>query len=679
MPHISDYVGDIDWSLPWFLENPDPNVYFERPWVVVDIETTNLEKGSALEPKNRLVCAAWTTSWDREIHYCRGGEWEQHELVEALRRVVDDQGFIVAHNAKFELHWFARMGLDLYNVLTYDTMLGEYVLGGNRWNYAHLSLDKLDKKYGGKGKARIIDAMMKGGVCPSEMPRKLLEARVRQDVRQTANIFRRQRRTLRQQGKLHLAFQRNLLSPCLTWIEQRGIGLDAEAVREAYEASSAELAELNTKLEAFTGGINWKSTQQKAKFLYGRPKHPEAALQYPGLGFPEPTRHGKPWRNKPSKAFPNGAPKTDDAALASLVPKTKRQREFLELLRAAANKHAEVSKTLAFFQGICNEYGEVFYGQFNQAATFTHRLSSSGRKRTFETIRTDKDKPATKSVQFQNFPNKFKSLIKAKREGWWIGESDGSQIEFRAATFVGQDQKALWNIRHDVDQHKLTGSVLLQKAVGEITKEERRLAKPDTFKPLYGGQSGTEAQQRYYAWFRQEYNEIYQTQEGWTMTVLQEKKLRLPWGIEFFWPRTRMSRDGYIDNTPSIFNYPIQNLATAEIVPIAVVFLWHRLHAAGARTELVNTVHDSAIAEVPPDEVSLWHRLSAQCFTMDVYAFLERVYNIEFNVPLGVESSVAPRWAGDGGEAFELNVEFDGEYWFKGDRALDNEQSPALS
>ena len=117
-------------DLPWFLTDPDPDIFVNNPqYVVVDFETTVLEKGSALNEDNKLVLAVWQCSWEDTPKQVLGGEFEMTQLVEDC----ESADFIVAHNAKFELQWLKRCGLALEEVLIYDTLLGEYVLGGNKW------------------------------------------------------------------------------------------------------------------------------------------------------------------------------------------------------------------------------------------------------------------------------------------------------------------------------------------------------------------------------------------------------------------------------------------------------------------------------------------------------------------------------------------------------------------
>ena len=47
------------------------------------------------------------------------------------------------------------------------------------------------------------------------------------------------------------------------------------------------------------------------------------------------------------------------------------------------------------------------------------------------------------------------------------------------------------------DVHKYTASIIFDKAEADVTKEERTAAKAHTFKPLYGGFSGTPREMAY--------------------------------------------------------------------------------------------------------------------------------------------------------------------------------------
>jgi DNA polymerase I-like protein with 3'-5' exonuclease and polymerase domains len=656
--NISELTAYLDkGGLPWWLEPPDPSVYLRAPYLVFDFETMNLDKGFAGNPLNDVVSAAWYKSGDREVQYHRGGMLDQDKLLDDIRVVLATKGFLVAHNAKFDIQWLARMGVPMERIFVYDTMIGEFVLAGNR--RVKLDLGSVAVRYNMGEKASYVDQLMKGGVCPSEMPPKYLRARAIRDVKQTLGIFLEQRQALACEGKLPIQFTRCIFTPVLADMEMQGLCVDQTRTYQEHSTATMELGIARAEFNTLFGEVNTRSTQQMAKMIYGT------------LGFKELQGYrGKAIRNKPSKAFPGGAPKVDTKTLEKLVVTTDAQREFIRLRKEIGKKDAALTKALDFFKGIVDEYEGIFYGQLNQCIAQTHRLTSSGRRRFMAYLEKEL------GIQMQNMPGAYKDLIKPKREGYKIADADGSQLEFRVAAFLGQDTQAIYNIRHDVDQHRLTALVinnLTTTAWDALSKAKKKSlrggAKAHTFKPLYGGTRGTESEMEYYQWFRDEYYELAAVQKGWTETVLDKGYLKLPWGMIFYWPTCRQNdRTGYIDFTPSIYNYPVQSLATAEIIPIALTYMWYRAKQNDDRIKLINTIHDSGTAEIPAGTEELWKALAAQCFSLDVYGYLKEVYELDFNVPLGVGVSIGERWESPDSEEWEINVEQDGEYWVKGDR-----------
>ena len=242
-----------------------------------------------------------------------------------------------------------------------------------------------------------------------------------------------------------------------------------------------------------------------------------------------------------------------------------------------------------------------------------------------------------------------------------MGEIDGAQLEFRVAAHLGRDGVALRDIVRGRDIHKYTASILNGIPMSEVTGRQRQLAKADTFKPLYGGQSGTPTQQAYYRAFKERYSGIAACQTRWTHEVLRHKFLTTEWGLRYYWPDTKLTRSGYITNSTSIFNYPVQAFATAEIIPIALVCAWHRMK--DMKSFLVNTVHDSIIAELHPAEVDLWHELANQCFIVDVYALIHDMYNINLTIPLGAGVTIGTHWANTEAKESETKYEAGPEYY----------------
>lgn len=597
-------------TVPEFITHPNPEIYNSDNYIVLDTETTNLEKGSAINTDNKLVVTVYRSNGDTKL--VEGNQYQIKEVIDEIYK----HDFLVAHNAKFDLQWLARAGLDLSKILIFDTQIAEYVLLGNK-AVGNLSLSSVSKKYGFGGKAPFIDICMKGGVCPSKMPRSLLNKRCIKDVEQTESIFLEQRRLLLESGRLGTLYTRCILTPVLADIEFNGLHLDGDKVEETYNDYTRRLNKCREQLEDLSGGINFRSSKQLGEFLYGE------------LGFSEfKDRRGNSIRT------PGGGRKTDATTIAKLKPRSKRQRAFLEAYTEFNRLTAAISKNLEFFYGAVKELEGTFNGQFNQTITQTHRLSSSGRKTKFKQF----DKP--KSVQFQNLPRAFKPMFTARSSGWSIAEIDGAQLEFRVAAHLGRDDTATEAIRTGFDVHSFTAQTLTN--AGQPTT--RQDAKADTFKPLYGGQSGTKAQQAYYKAFRERYKGITETQNKWITTVLATKQLTIPSGLTFYWPNTKLEGD-YITNTPSICNYPVQSYATADIIPIAVTRLWHDMKSNNMKSFLINTVHDSAIAELHPEEEELFSKLAFNAFTSYVYYYLHTVYNDDFTVPLGAELKIGSHWS----------------------------------
>ena len=86
-------------ELPQFIKTPTPEMYLDASKaLVLDFETTNIEKGSALNPDNRIVLAVWRTG--HRHHYKWGGEMEQEELVKALTATISHDAKVTVSEAE---------------------------------------------------------------------------------------------------------------------------------------------------------------------------------------------------------------------------------------------------------------------------------------------------------------------------------------------------------------------------------------------------------------------------------------------------------------------------------------------------------------------------------------------------------------------------------------------------
>jgi DNA polymerase I-like protein with 3'-5' exonuclease and polymerase domains len=555
--------------LPLFISEPDPRRYLGDNYLVLDFETevNDGRYGNALDARNGLQLACWCFSNGRASSHW-GTEFDQKQLAKAISSV----DFIVAHNAKYELGWLTRIGVDTSKLLCFDTKIAEYVLLGNLAAgnpesgvpRVSTSLDDCSIRRGHRPKDPIVDRWMKNGIKVSQMPMRWVTQRCIQDVQSTHALFLSQREALARTGRLGVLYTRCILTPVLAAIEAEKIHLDADRVRATHTEYARELSALECEFTSLTGGINWRSPKQTATYIYET------------LGFSELAgRDGKPKRTA------SGGRLTDAKSLPKLKATNDAQRLFLDIKKALGRVGFALSKNLNYFKEICDDEQRncLFTAELNQTVTSTHRLTSTGIPA-----------PSGNSCQLQNVPRNFKKLFNARRPGWLVGEADGAQLEFRVAAYISNDRQAKADIADtNWDAHCVTAAAMLQKTYEEVyaaykagekwAVEARQAAKPETFKPLYGGSKGTPAQERWYKAFKARYPDLAKCQEDWVHEVLLTKRLITPWGLRYYFPHAKVNAFGYCNVGSSVYNYPVQALATAEIITIAVTYFWHTVRA----------------------------------------------------------------------------------------------------
>lgn len=653
-------------DLPQFLINPEPERYYlSANYIVVDCETTTFNKGLAVYPGNSIVGCAFRygpghprqllygsarTKLRKELDgkddsqceriprkknetvWIRASEYKLGEVV----RAVEEADLLVGHNLKFDLAWLARCGLDLTNVLCYDTMLGEYVLAGNRGG--SISLENVSQRRWNEGKVDLIKKLWDAGIPTEDIPCEWLSRYCVRDVELTERLFLQQRGELQELELLPVLYNRCLLTPVLADIELNGMQLDGDLVRNKSKELELQYAEIQRKLDGISGGINFSSTLQLGVYLYETLGLEERRTRVLGKWVPDRT--------------PKGRAKTDADTISSLRASTAAQREFIETYKNSRTIHNELTKYLRNFSECVDKANGLLLGSLNQSRTRTHRLSSTGLE--FNT-------------QFQNFPRAYKPLFKARKSGWVVGEVDGAQLEFRVACHLGgPDPLGLSDICSGYDIHRATALQIWPGCDPSAVNPDsgntyRQDAKEYTFKPLYGGSSGTADAKRYYEFFKKRYEGITRWQKRNIDFVLENKYLETEWGLRYYWPDTRMDGN-YVTNSTAICNYPVQALATAEIIPIALVWFWHRLKRSGLKMFIVNTVHDSIIVELPEEEIDAFRELSRQTFCVDVYSTLRLLFGMVFTVPLGAEVKTATHWGGKG-HGTEIKYQAEESLW----------------
>ena len=298
----------------------------------------------------------------------------------------------------------------------------------------------------------------------------------------------------------------------------------------------------------------------------------------------------------------------------------KAQGDAKQFLTKMVRYNAVSHYLSSFIKGIRGNVGGdgVLHTQFMQCVTATGRLSS-------------------RSPNFHNQPRggtfPIRRVVISRWDGGNIVEADYAQLEFRVAAGLAKDNTAKQDIINGVDVHQFTADILT--SAGQPTS--RQDAKTHTFKPLYGGLSGTKAEKTYYKSFLIKYDGI----RDWHIKLLniidKFKTLILPSGRRYTFPT------GVAENRTKIKNYPVQGFATADIVPLATVLLDKLYKKHKLKSLIINEVHDSIVTDAYPGEEEFVADLKVEAM-LGVIPELKRRFNYDLEVPLEVEVKCGKNW-----------------------------------
>jgi len=160
---------------------------------------------------------------------------------------------------------------------------------------------------------------------------------------------------------------------------------------------------------------------------------------------------------------------------------------------------------------------------------------------------------------------------------------------------------------------------------------------------LYGGVTGTEDEKKYYRKFLEKYKGIKAWHDKLQTHAIKFKCIQIPTGRQYSFPYAQRMPWGGSSYGTQIKNYPVQGFATADIVPLACINIYNLMKEQKVKSLLVNTVHDSIVADVYPGEESVMGKIFKQG-TSSVIDSLKEYYNIDFNVPLDTETKIGYNW-----------------------------------
>ncbi len=394
------------------------------------------------------------------------------------------------------------------------------------------------------------------------------------------------------------------LAEVLAKIECRGIQLNSDYLRELGQEVGTSLLRLEAEIHGLTGmSFNINSNKQLADVLFGKLSLPVIRKTKTGASTDADTLE----------------------ELAALHPVPAKIVEYRGLMKLKGTY-------IDALPALVNPDTGRLHTSFNQAVAATGRLSSSDPNLQNIPIRTE-------------LGRRIRTAFVAK-PGTLLVSADYSQIELRVLAHFSEDPAFVEAFRSGQDIHLRTAAEVFGVPPESVGADHRRIAKAINFGLVFGQTDFGLAQalriprsqaKAYIQSYFQRYagvraymdRAIAEARATGEVTTLLGRRRPLP--------EIRSSRAQDRNYAERIArNTPIQGSA-ADLLKLAMIRVDHGIEsgtAAAAGAELLLTVHDELVFEIPTDRVAV--------FSAWVKAEMESVFTL--NVPLVVDVGAGQTW-----------------------------------
>ena len=613
-----------------------------------------------------------------------------------IQSVLDMTTLLIMHNARHDLMWIWESGFT-YDGPIYDTMLAEYLLLRGQKDAIGLSACAIRRDLAEK-KEDYLSTCIKKGINTNETDLSKLSLYLRSDLLTTSELFHSIEADYATPESKSLHTVRDVtFNTCktLTRMYMSGIRVDLEELERVREQFEDERSELETRLQSkvrelmgdtpinigspeqmsqvvFSVRMNNKKewdglfefTKDSAEFRSAVKSNSHTIYRTKAFTCPTCEGLGKTYKTKKDGtkfAKPNKCKDCDTrgfqltqtqqvAGLRFSAPSKKwvsangfsTSKDKIQQLIGTAKTHKK-DDAVSFLQdylrysairsylstfvdgiGIYSKDDGFLHATLTQSVTATGRFSG-------------------KEPNMQNMPRggtfPVKRVFVSRWKGGQICEADFAQLEFRTAAYLAQDETAMEEINTGFDVHSYTAKVISD--AGQPTT--RQQAKEHTFAPLFGatGYGRSKAEEAYYIQFIDKYKGIAAWHKNLGEEAMRFNKITNVSGRQYAFPDISRRSNGSVTHFTMIKNYPVQGFATGDVVPVVLNEMYKRLEPM--QSCLVNTVHDSTVIDIHPDEVD---QVLGMVNDMNegLTDLVESVYGIRMNVPLLLEAKIGPNW-----------------------------------
>jgi DNA polymerase-1 len=477
----------------------------------------------------------------------------------------------LGQNLKYDQHVLANHGIALRGV-AHDTLLESYVLESHLRHdmgtlaERHLQLATISyDEVTGKGAQRI-------GFEQVSVERATEYSAEDADV--TLRLHQYLYPKIQAEAGLEYAY-REIELPArevLFRMERNGVLIDAALL----EAQSRELGQKMMELEHKAHGeagqpFNLNSPKQIGEIFFDR-------LKLPVL-----------------KKTPSGAPSTDEEVLERLAADYPLPKTLLEYRALTKLKSTYTDKLPRMVNPVT---GRV-HTNYAQATAVTGRLASTDPNLQNIPVRTPEGR-------------RIREAFIAPAD-CVIVSADYSQIELRIMAHISRDENLLRAFAAGEDVHRHTAAEIFNRALHEVTPEERRYAKVINFGLIYGMSAFGVAQalglERATA---QAYIDSYFTRYPGVARYMQQTReqarergyVETVFGRRLWLAEIRAANAGRRQGAErAAINAPMQGTA-ADLIKLSMIAVQNWLDAQELSAKLVMQVHDELVLEVPQAELA---------------------------------------------------------------------------
>lgn len=597
-----------------------------------------------------------------------------------LNKLTGFSGTLVGNNFKFDLHWLRKCGFGFREFVArggkiWSVDIAEYILTAQEHKFA--SLDDLSLKYGGTLKDTRLKELWDAGVQTEDMDSEMLATYLEGDLFNTEKVYLAQLEAAKKSGQMPLIEAMMDAALAVAEIEWNGMPVDlkeldkqtqrlmelsagakVDAIGAACDVLAAEPMErcpilnLNSAMQMsalfFGGEIKWDEKVPCGTFKTGnRAGEPKTKTETYSATLPRVFVPEESW-----KTAKEGVYSVADSVLEALESRGSLLAAALRRFRALDKEYGTYAENLP---KLIHSDGRV-HQNLHQTSTNTGRLSAS-----------------EPNLQNQPTGSEIKRVFGSRYEDGRLLSLDFKQLEVIALGFLSGDRQLIADVLAGKDMHNAVGEVVFPGKT--MTKEERRTVKTVVFGLAYGGGAKTlsiqagitedlakQVIETFYCRYPEvkdfhakmvnkvEEGAFYHGDRTGTGSPARRSYLNSPTGRKYLfiendapdWCRVPIN---FVPTKPK--NYPVQGLATGDIVPLVLGKIFRRLCkiSLGAECRLINTIHDSIVFDCKDELTAKAMGSVAKNWAENAPEYLKDL-GVEFNLPLAVSVTIGKDWYG---------------------------------